>query len=188
MLTLSLNIPKIPSEILDLISNKPAPLKKTLGNPLGAPIQKTINGIPVNTLAPKEPVDVKNVDLADARALCCCLSQARLDNRQDWINLGLCLKRIGAPCSLWDEVSKRSKKYKPNECEQLWCCMKPKSLGIGSLILWAKRDNLELYDRIKPTLKMIGNIFEDDQKHESVDIKCHGTGNTPRTSKPSKTS
>ena len=48
--------------------------------------------------------------------------------------------------------------------------MKPKSLGIGSLILWAKRDNLAKYDEIKQTLKVIGNIFEDDQKHESVDI------------------
>ena len=50
--------------------------------------------------------------------------------------------------------------------------MKPKSLGIGSLILWAKRDNLAKYDEIKPTLKMIGNIFEDDQKHESIDTNA----------------
>jgi hypothetical protein len=32
-------------------------------------------------------------------------------------------------------VSKKSEKYKPRECEQLWYCMKPKSRGIGSLIL-----------------------------------------------------
>ena len=127
---------------------------------------------------------MKNVDQEDVRQLCKCLSKARLDNRQDWINLGLCLKRIGAPCSLWDEVSKKSEKYKPRECEQLWYCMKPKSLGIGSLILWAKRDNLAKYDEIKPTLRMIGNIFEDDQKHESVEINTRYL--VPRDGKYSK--
>ena len=93
------DIPKLPEKLFALISNKPAPLKKILGNPLGSPncTNPVIDAIPANTLSPEEPVDVKNVDQDDIRQLCECLSKARLNNRQDWINLGLCLKRIGPP-------------------------------------------------------------------------------------------
>ena len=110
-------------------------------------------------------------DPADARALCACLSVARLNNYQDWIRVGLCLKRIGCPLSLWEEVSKRSKKNKPNDCSDKWNRMSANSLTIGSLHYWAKKkDCLELYQRSRPTLKSVSDVFADDQTHESVEI------------------
>ena len=120
--------------------------------------------------AAKSDDDPTPIDPADARALCACLSLARLDNYQDWIRLGLCLKRIGCPLSLWEEVSKRSRKNKPNDCSNKWDAMTANSLNIGSLHYWAKKDCPELYQRIRPTLKSVCDIFADDQKHESIEI------------------
>ena len=149
------DIPKLPEVLFNLISSKPSPRQKPLANPLGKPSQGFIsanpanNGIPANT-----PADLTPTDPADARALCACLSLARLDNYQDWIRLGLCLKRIGCPLSLWEEVSKRSRKNKPNDCSNKWGAMTANSLGIGSLHHWAKKDSPEIYQRIRPTLEV----------------------------------
>ena len=48
--------------------------------------------------------------------------------------------------------------------------MTANSLGIGSLHHWAKNDSPELYQRIRPTLKSVSDIFADDQEHESIEI------------------
>ena len=71
----------------------------------------------------------------DFRSLTACLSLKRLDNYTDWINLGICLKTIGAPMSIWEEASKRSSKNKPGECVKIWNDIKPKGdLKLGSLM------------------------------------------------------
>ncbi|MFM7987149.1 MAG: PriCT-2 domain-containing protein, partial [Candidatus Fonsibacter sp.] len=48
----------------------------------------------------------------DIKALCCCLSISQLDNYAAWLRVGMSLKQLGAPLSLWEDVSKTSKKYK----------------------------------------------------------------------------
>jgi hypothetical protein len=182
------DIPKLPEKLFALISSKPAPRQKMVANPLGAPSQGFIGANPViNAIPANSPTDP-----ADARALCTCLSVARLDNYHDWIKVGLCLKRIGCPLRLWEEVSKRSRKNKPNDCRDKWSQMTANSLTIGSLHYWAKKDCLELYQRIRPTLKSVCDIFADGQEHESIEIDTRylvpkdGKATTPRTSKPLK--
>ena len=44
--------------------------------------------------------------LDDFRALCSCLSLAQTENYETWIKIGTILKSIGAPVSLYEEVSK----------------------------------------------------------------------------------
>jgi hypothetical protein len=109
-----------------------------------------------------EEVEEPTADLKDIRSLCTCLSVAQLDDYATWIRLGMILKKLGAPLTLWEEVSKRSRKFKNGDCTGRWANMKPKCFGIGSLIVLAKQGNLEMYERIRPTLNMSRDVFEDD--------------------------
>ena len=40
-------------------------------------------------------------ELQDLKALCCCLSISQLDNYSTWLRVGMILKKLGAPLSLW---------------------------------------------------------------------------------------
>ena len=42
----------------------------------------------------------EDVDQGNVKQLCACVSDARINCRQQWIDLGLCLKRLGALLSL----------------------------------------------------------------------------------------
>jgi len=68
--------------------------------------------------------------------------------------------------SLWEEASKRSSKNKPGECASIWADMTPNgALKFGSLVHWAKEGNLELYEKLKPSLtNSIREVFKDDRK------------------------
>jgi len=72
------------------------------------------------------------------------------------------LKKLGAPLTLWEEVSKRSRKFKHGDCTGRWGNMNPRCFGIGSLIVLAKQGNLEMYERSRPTLSMSRDVFLDD--------------------------
>ena len=77
------------------------------------------------------------------------LNIKRSENYGDWIRLGWCLRNIDMSLlDKWDEFSKNSKKYKEGHCETLWYYMKEGGLGIGTLHMWAKDDNLEEYRKI----------------------------------------
>ena len=63
--------------------------------------------------APDAPPATATVsELQDIKALCCCLPISQRDNYSTWIRIGMILKKLGAPVSMWEDVSKRSKKYK----------------------------------------------------------------------------
>jgi P4 family phage/plasmid primase-like protien len=78
------------------------------------------------------------------------LNHARADNYNTWIRVGWCLHNINKDVLLpkWTEFSRKSTKYVPNECERLWTNMRDQGLGIGSLLMWVKEDNIEEYTRI----------------------------------------
>lgn len=75
------------------------------------------------------------------------LDPARIDNYESWIRLGWCLRNIDHRLvDKWDNMSKRSPKYSPGECQNLWDKMRVDGgLGMGTLKMWAKQDNYEKY-------------------------------------------
>ena len=97
--------------------------------------------------------------LQDIKSLCCCLSISQVDNYPTWLRVGMILKTIGAPLSLWEEVSKRSRKYKHGDCGRRWGGFHTQYFSIGSLFALAKEGNVDMLERIKPTLNMNANIF-----------------------------
>lgn len=71
------------------------------------------------------------------------LSPTRAESYKDWVEVGWCLHNI---CSeslldLWIKFSKQSPKFEQGSCEKYWNKMKDEGLYIGSLIMWAKKDN-----------------------------------------------
>ena len=80
------------------------------------------------------------------------------------------LKTLGAPLSLWEEVSKRSKKYRHGDCGMLWGGFHSQLFTIGSLFCLAKEGNPEMLERIKPTLNMNTNIYTNGEVYNRIDI------------------
>ena len=65
------------------------------------------------------------------------------------MRLGWCLHNIDHRLlEDWVEFSKQSEKFVDGECEKEWGTMKNEGLGLGSLYLWAKEDNLEQYTEL----------------------------------------
>jgi len=73
------------------------------------------------------------------------LSPARADNRESWVKVGMALHAVDPGLlPYWITFSQQSAKFKPGECEKLWKGFKPdksNSLGLGSLIHWAREDS-----------------------------------------------
>ena len=142
-----LDIPKLPDDLYELIRT-PAP------TPTQTCPETFLISFP-------EEQDCK-ADLKDVRALCCCLSISQLDDYTIWIRIGMILKKLGAPLSMWEGASQRSKKFKPGECASKCGNMKPRCFSIRSLMVLAKQGNLEMYEKLKPKLSMNQDIFQDD--------------------------
>ncbi len=107
------NIPKLPDELFDMIKTVPqqtTPTVTTTTLRRTAPPAPTTTTNTTTTATPEELHDIKK--------LCQCLSISQLDNYSTWLRVGMILKKLGAPLSLWEEVSKRSKKYKHGDCDR----------------------------------------------------------------------
>ena len=82
------------------------------------------------------------------------------------------LKKLGAPLSLWEEVSKRSRKYRHGDCGRRWGGFYTQYFSIGSLFVLAKEGNVEMLERIKPALNVNANIFTNGQVYNRIDINA----------------
>jgi ribosomal protein L29 len=102
---------------------------------------------------------VVQVDSSEVDALLGLLSHERLDSYPDWINVGMTVKNIDDSergLEAWKRVSSTSAKFKEGECENKWTSFRrqtDKSLGIGSLHVWAKQDNPDGYAAFMKTPK-----------------------------------
>ena len=170
------NIPKLPDELFDMI-NGPAKARPTRTPRTTPATTATATATPAPT-ANKTQID-------DFRALCACLSASQLDNYETWIKIGMILNSVGAPLSLWEEVSKRSKKYQAGECTKKWRSFTRKCHTIGSLFVLAKEGSPEMLDRISPDLNMNKQVFFDEAEYPAIEIDTPFltpiTEDTPKT-------
>lgn len=78
-----------------------------------------------------------------------CLLATRAENYEEWIKLGWTLRNIDYRLlDIWINFSKVSNKYVEGECQKMWNRMKSDTLGMGTLIWWAKNDNPKQYETI----------------------------------------
>ncbi len=127
------------------------------------------------------------------------LSNDRRDNYDEWIQVGMCIYNITNGCglNLWKEWSQKSDKYKINDCDKMWRGFKNKGSGKGlqkgSLLHWAKEDELDNYNNFKnkkqgsmiiankfsniPLLMGETRVFHDRKVIKLHNDKCIFTGN-----------
>ena len=107
-----------------------------------------------------------NYDIERIRELVFILSDERIENYSQWIEVGWMLHNID-PCNdelleIWINFSKKSNKFVEGECEKLWDNMKSEGLTIATLHYWAKIDNYTKYNEFKN---------KDINKHIETSIK-----------------
>jgi P4 family phage/plasmid primase-like protien len=91
----------------------------------------------------------EDTDLEQIKKLVAIMNLKRANNYNDWIRLGWCLRNIDHRLAdVWETFSKRSDKYHEGECLKIWNYMKEGGLGIGTLHMWAKHDNMDAYREI----------------------------------------
>jgi hypothetical protein len=69
----------------------------------------------------------------DEEALFDALRSIDSDDYQTWIKVGMALKSGGYPCSVWDDWSAQSPKYRPGDCDRKWRSFKGSGVGVGSI-------------------------------------------------------
>ena len=110
------NIPKLPDELFEIIKVAPQPTPTTTTTTTTKAANPRI--APATPATTTRPSSATAKELQDLKALCCCLSISQLDNHTTWLRVGMILKKLGAPLSLWEEVSKRSRKYRRGDCDK----------------------------------------------------------------------
>ena len=187
------NIPQLPKDLFELITSKtnsPATTPSTrtpASTPATTPSTRTPASTP--TTSPPETPRTNSKQVQDFRSLCSCLSLKQLDNYDSWVRVGMILKSVGAPLSLWEEVSQRSKKYKQHgseTCSAKWRSFNRNCFTVGSLFVLAKEGNPQMLERIGPELHMNkGVLFEDADEFPAIEI--HTPFLTPLTETTPKT-
>lgn len=99
------------------------------------------------------------------------LSDERANNYTDWISVGWCLRNIDYRLlEKWIEFSKRSPKFEDGECEKKWNYMRDDGLGMGTLNMWAKKDNPERY--IEVMKQDISSLIYISRNETHYDVAC----------------
>lgn len=97
-------------------------------------------------------IDCQDIDVNKVSSLVDILSNKRAESYQNWIEVGWCLHNIDPNLlNKWIEFSEKSDKYKDEasvNCEKYWSKMNNSGLGLGTLHMWAKKDNQEAYYEI----------------------------------------
>jgi P4 family phage/plasmid primase-like protien len=111
-----------------------------------------------------------------------CLSEDRAKSYQTWIEVGWCLHNIDDRLlNKWIEFSKKSP-YHSNiaeqECMSKWNNMSDEGLGIGSLKMWAKNDNKELYQKVlqadlRSHIEMVGRLGKNAKPYDIAKLMYH---------------
>jgi len=113
-----------------------------------------------------------DVDLNTVKNLVTILSTYRAENYEHWIELGFCLHNISdSLLDTWIEFSQRDEKYMDsakNDCSRRWNQMNRSGLGLGTLHMWAKSDNLTSYYE----------IIQNDLEYFIVKTVCNSTYET----------
>ena len=105
------------------------------------PLNTAAAALPAVVLEGEAPAATQK-QMEDIRLLCSCITVAQLDNWKTWSELGLILKKLGAPMSVWDELSRKSKKIKRHECAKQCESFKLYPCTMNNLIAMAKEGKI----------------------------------------------
>ena len=108
----------------------------------------------INQIEKEQTIDIDKIQKGkferyEIKKLVNMLSDKRLNDYNNWLNVGMCLKNINSDyLEIWDRWSEKGKEYDETCCEKKWKTFNKdsdKKLGMGSLIKWANDDNKESF-------------------------------------------
>ena len=166
--------------------------------PVNTVVQHAHDGIEewANVLATVTPES----EIAKAKKLVLeCLSEKRANDYDSWIKVGWCIRNIDPSSEgfdLWMEFSKKSPKYNSNSLESLrrdWIkgsivrIGEVRRIDFGSLVRWAKEDNLEKFDQIMKAdilnyIRRVALSFDGGTHHHVAEIMKRVFGDTYKCS------
>lgn len=139
-------------DLIELLSIRTNVIEESRLTPKGRAILKELPKRPIHHADTRS--DVASVlstttlytDEGDlARRLVDILNEKRADSYSTWIEVGWCLYNIDDSeimLDKWIEFSQKSSKFKYGECETKWASMYKGGLGMGTLVMWAKEDDI----------------------------------------------
>ena len=80
-------------------------------------------------------------------------------------------KKLGALLSLWEAASTRSNKYQLGDRNNRWSGFNIQYFSIGRLFVLAQERNVEMLERVKPTLNKHSDAFADDAVYHDTEIQ-----------------
>ena len=94
----------------------------------------------------KKVYEKSDADINEVKMLVEMLPKYRVEDFNEWFQLGCCLWNIGNGddeyLCIWDEKSKQSDKYDSGICDVYWSKMKESKYTIGSLKYWVSQDTI----------------------------------------------
>ena len=99
---------------------------------------------------------ISEAELEFTKQVVSCLSDERASDYHKWLSVGMCLHNMNPNLlDAWKLFSQQDDSYNPEECERKWISFNRiqdgQSLGMGSLIFWARTDNKDKYEEILKT-------------------------------------
>jgi hypothetical protein len=137
-------IPPLPLELFNMTKEK---------QKRAAPAASSSSSSSGGSATATAPDEARPQNMEDIEALCRCITDSQMDDWAAWSKLGLILKKLGAPYSLWQTMSARSKKFDGQQCEDWWKKAKIHNYTMNSLRTLAKEGNTDEYARINPFTK-----------------------------------
>jgi len=138
--------------------------------PLPKPI--AVNEI-VKEIAEVSPVAVVSTEEKDTlEKVVDGLADFRWNNHKDWISIGLACFNEELPLLVWERNSKKSEKYKKDECGKVWSGFQHtttrRPVKQGTLWKMLKEDNLELFKELCPKRMDFERLVRSGDGHAEV--------------------
>lgn len=109
-------------------------------------------------------------DVEMAKRLVMIMSNERATGYQDWVRVGWALHNVSYDLlDVFKEFSKKcADKYNERACEKVWEKARDDGYGIGSIHIWARKDNPKKYTKI--VRENINELFHEAETGTEYDI------------------
>jgi P4 family phage/plasmid primase-like protien len=111
----------------------------------------------------RQPIELEIIKLLNM------LSNERVENYTEWVNVGMCLKNINTNyLKLWSKWSAKSGKYNSDECMSKWNSfkvMKKSGFNIKNLVKWAQEDSPKEFTKVFEPMSAVINYINENRKY-----------------------
>lgn len=104
----------------------------------------------------------------DIKRILDSLSQSRVDDYKTWLEVGMALHASGESCTLWENWSRKSAKFRDGECQKRWATF---GKYAGAPITIASIAKMAIDDGYNPPRASVGTTLSDTRKRGKSRIR-----------------